>query len=76
MYIIMKDTDSIVQPPADRRQIGERHWQARLFPRDIPEIRELLAEGYSATFIARQFGVTKGCIYRIKSGHNWKHVDV
>lgn len=58
-----------------RSKLGTGNPRARLTPKDVREIRTLLAGGdFTHTQIGRMFGVTKGAIWGIASGQTWKHV--
>ena len=50
---------------------GARHGRAKLSEEAVGEIRRQLAAGMSPSAIAAEHGVTKGCIYAIKSGRRW-----
>lgn len=52
-------------------QAGERNSQAMLGASDVQEIRGKSAEGERAENLARQYGVSKGHIYKIISGAKW-----
>jgi HNH endonuclease len=53
---------------------GEHNGQSTLKLEQVREIKRLLAEGVRVYLIARQFGVSHGCIMQIKLGYNWKWV--
>lgn len=60
----------------NRQMKGEHVPNAVLRSRDIPVIRQLLADkSMSQTDIAKQFGVSRRNIGMIKNGHTWRHVD-
>lgn len=46
----------------------------RLTAQDVLEIRELIIAGVSQPTIARRFGVTRGTISHIATGHSWSDV--
>jgi hypothetical protein len=51
---------------------GEAHHKAKLRLADLPEVRQLRAEGWSQQRIADRFGVTQTTIGRVLSGAIWK----
>lgn len=57
---------------ADRR--GEMNQCAKFTENDIREIRKMIAEGESQTFIAEYFGTAQSVISQIKTGKRWGHV--
>lgn len=53
---------------------GEAHSMAKLTEAQAVEIKHRLVAGGSVVAIAREYGVTKGAISRIRRGKNWTHV--
>ncbi len=53
---------------------GERQGRHKLTESDVQKVRRLHAEGEGVCAIARDFGVTHGCIGHILHSRNWKHV--
>jgi group I intron endonuclease len=54
---------------------GENNPTARLTEAKVLDIRRLVKEGKSSTFIAKQFGITVQMVYSIKTYRTWKHVS-
>lgn len=54
--------------------IGSRVHAAKLTESDIPKVRAMLAGGVRFATIAKEFGVTDGCVRHIAKGVTWKHV--
>jgi hypothetical protein len=50
---------------------GHLAGRAKLKPKDIPKIRELLASGVALRKIGDEYGVSHTCIARIKNSHSW-----
>lgn len=50
---------------------GERNGGSKLKAKDIPLIRDRLANGETGYSIARSYGVTGECILHIKNGNSW-----
>lgn len=53
---------------------GEAHNMAKLNPLKVGMIRRLLSVGYSQTWLAQYFGVTKRNIQQIRKGNYWRSV--
>ena len=53
---------------------GEANPQAKLKEENIPEIRELLKQGFSDRAVGKLFRVNSGTIRSIRIGRNWNHV--
>ncbi len=54
---------------------GERHGRAKLTEGQVRAIRRRRnAEGVSSRKLASHYGVSRGAIYHIVSGRNWKHL--
>ena len=47
----------------------------KLVDKDIPKIREMIRNGMKNTEIGKIFGVTCGCIYSIREGKSWTHIN-
>lgn len=56
------------------RPHGESHSRARLTEKEVREIRLQHGAGKSMSSIARERGVSKGCIERVVKRTSWKHV--
>lgn len=61
-----------LKAPSARR--GSNHPSAKLTEQDIPAIRNLYREGFSATEIADRYSVGQMAILRILRGQRWSHV--
>jgi DNA-binding NarL/FixJ family response regulator len=57
-----------------RNNNGERNPSAKLIEKDIYEIVDLIKEGKSCAFIAKQFNVSASSIERIKGRKTWTSV--
>ena len=57
------------------QKIGSSKSVSKLTDADIPRIRELIKQGMGNTEIGKLFGVSCGCIYSIKIGHSWSHIQ-
>lgn len=55
-------------------RIGSRCSFAKLGEADAARIKSLLCSR-SVLSLAREYGVSRGCIAGIRNGRNWKHVD-
>jgi hypothetical protein len=53
---------------------GEDVHNSKLTPASVVEIRDLIADGHSITFIGRKYGVARATIRDIKQGKTWRHV--
>lgn len=53
---------------------GINNNKTKLTEIDIPVIRTRLASGEIGTVIAKDYGITKQCIYDIKSGRSWGYI--
>ena len=53
---------------------GQDHHAARLTDGNVRSIRSRWRDGTSPTSLAAEYGVTREAIYRITTGHGWKHV--
>ncbi len=57
----------------ETRARGDRHGCAKLTAREVFEIRQVYAEGsVSRQHLAERFGVSRGTIGHIVTGHTWK----
>lgn len=54
---------------------GDKHPLAKLDADKVIEIRRMCNLGYSESFVAESFGVSRGQIYKIKNKINWGHID-
>jgi hypothetical protein len=50
------------------------HPNRKLTPDQVRSIRERRAGGATASAVAREFGVSKGCVDGIVKGRSWRHV--
>ena len=53
---------------------GENTAMAILTEKNVIEIKELIKKGLKNQEIGDMYGVTRGAIYRIRCGKNWKHL--
>jgi DNA invertase Pin-like site-specific DNA recombinase len=60
----------------DRIARGERKGNAKLTEADVVEIRRLRAMGVYQTEIAKMFNISRGAVYAIQEGKNWKHIPI
>lgn len=58
----------------ERRARGEAHGRSKLSEVEIIAIREMYAAGAYQGMLARDFGVSQGCISLIVNGLKWTHV--
>ena len=56
----------------ENRKAGRK---VKLNNSSVKEIKALIKEGYSNTEIGRLYGVSCGCIYSIRVGKSWKHIN-
>ncbi|MEV1013731.1 MULTISPECIES: helix-turn-helix domain-containing protein [unclassified Micromonospora] len=54
---------------------GERIHTARLTEDNVREIRRRLAAGEGSGSVAREYGVAKATVLRVKTGETWRHVS-
>lgn len=55
---------------------GKAHWKTELTEDDVRSIRDRYKPGHGGyTYLAREYGLTRGAIYRIVKRKNWKHVE-
>ena len=47
----------------------------KLTDANVCEIREMIADGLGNSEIGHMFGVTCGCIYSIRAGKSWTHIN-
>lgn len=59
-------------PPPHK--VGSENGTSKLKEDSVLEIKNMIKQGYGATFIGRQFGVSKTTILRIKNKTHWTHV--
>jgi len=50
---------------------GSKSGTSRLSEAQVLEIVELLSKGRCQTEVAKLYGVTNHCVFRIQAGHNW-----
>jgi hypothetical protein len=53
---------------------GERNPSAVLTEEDVFEIRRLHEDGWSRSYIAKQFNINNNMIYQITTRRTWKHI--
>jgi len=53
---------------------GETHWNAKLSSKQVLEIRELHAKGFSHKIIARNYKITTWNVGQIVNRTTWKHI--
>lgn len=53
---------------------GENHWNAKLKPKDVLEIRKLTRDSVLHKVIAEKFGVSITTVRDIKSRKSWNHI--
>lgn len=53
---------------------GSRHGMSKLTEAQAQDIKSRLSKGEKQAHLARQFGVTKSCIWSIAAGKSWSHV--
>jgi hypothetical protein len=53
---------------------GSDHWRAKLTEEDIPQIRMLVAIGFTQAYIAGIYGVATSQIHNVKTRKTWGHV--
>lgn len=58
----------------DRQSRGEGRTFAKLTEKQVLEIRDLLAKGYTQTTIAGMFNITQALVSLIKLKKAWKHI--
>lgn len=59
-------------------KVGENRTAGRavkLTDENVREIKALIKDGFSNTQIAECYNVTCGCIYSIRLGKSWKHIN-
>ncbi len=50
---------------------GSQTGTSKLSEAEVLEIVELLSKGHRQTEVAKLYGVTNHCVFRIQAGHNW-----
>lgn len=55
-------------------QRGAKSHASKLTPRDVVQIKELLAKGVSQQKVADAFKVSRGCVLGIYTGKTWKNL--
>lgn len=58
-----------------RGRIGSRNGSAKLTEQDVMKIKDLLAQGFSQSQIAKRFGVHQTNISEISLGRAWNHLN-
>jgi predicted XRE-type DNA-binding protein len=58
-----------------RGRVGTRNGSAKLTEQDVMKIKDLLAQGFSQTQIAKRFGVHQTNISEISLGRAWNHLN-
>ena len=53
---------------------GEYNRNAKLTPKDVLRIREMMSNGFSGVRVARVFGLSASSVYSIRNGKTWSHV--
>lgn len=54
---------------------GAQVWSAKLSDRKVINIKKRLQLGYSLTKLAKEYGVSKHSISKIKNNKTWKHIE-
>lgn len=54
--------------------LGERCWRAKLTNEKVLDIRRRVDLGESVTSLAKEFGVRRSTIYKIKQRRRWAHI--
>jgi len=58
-------------------QCGEKHGNSKLKNEEVVEIKKMLSvDGLSDIEISKKFNISRGTIYDIRVGRNWKHITV
>nr|WP_179258701.1 NUMOD4 domain-containing protein [Burkholderia aenigmatica] len=60
----------------ERQARGEKQAHAKLTESSVMEIKRLLLEGAADKQLSEQFSVSPACIWQIRRGNSWKHVEV
>jgi hypothetical protein len=55
---------------------GEQNRKAVLTENDVLTIKRRLADGIGGSAIAREYGIQKGAVSKIRTGRNWAHVTL
>lgn len=63
-----------MRPRTGNYATGERNGAAKLYAVDIPIIRRKLKEGKAVRAIAREFGVGRTAIKKIRDNETWRDV--
>jgi hypothetical protein len=58
-----------------RSTIGSKNSRAKLTEEQVKSIKKLINDGWTSSAIAKNFGVTAGCIAQIKRKERWNHVN-
>lgn len=53
---------------------GEKHWNCRLTPERVRELRSKKKPGESAKPLAIEFGISETHVFQICTGSRWKHI--
>lgn len=71
-----ENADDKVRKNRQYRPVGEKNNGSSLTEVQVMEIRRRLAIGESGRSLAKEFGVSKGCVSLINTGGTWKHLLV
>jgi hypothetical protein len=58
----------------NRSASGERNARAKLTKEEVLDIRASLRAGYTAKYLATEFGVTRSLIHQIRDNKIWKRI--
>lgn len=64
------------KPARGTNREGSASPHAKLDPAKVLDIRRAIAAGETDTTIAKRYGVGSAAIFHIRSGRNWKHVQL
>ena len=59
-----------------RQMYGKQHWNVKLKPEDILEIKNLVASGLTNTEVAKKFNIAQQTVSAIKNNKSWIHLEV
>lgn len=66
--------DMVVKGRSSKRY-GEAQHSSKLTNDDVSRIKSLLREGVPQRTIAKEFNVTQSCIWAVRAGLRWQHVQ-